>query len=304
MTNISSIDLNLLPILDALLAERSVSRAALSVGLSQPAMSNALSRLRDLLNDQLLVRTRDGMEPTPRALELAAPLHHILNDVRRTLSPPPSFDPKKSSQAFRIRTSDNLELSLLPHLLERLKQVAPLVDLVMTREGTSTEEDLRTGRIDLFLGTWFSVPTSFKQHLLRQETFACIARQGHPKIKSRLTLKTFVEVGHVLVTPSEKPIGDVDTVLSDQGLGRRVVLRTPHFLIAPLVVARTDLIATLPRGVATTFAEILPLKVYPPPLDAPGFPIQMVWHSRTHEQAPHKWLRRVIMDLSDDGAIW
>jgi DNA-binding transcriptional LysR family regulator len=304
MENIAGIDLNLLPVLDALLAECSVSRAASRVGLSQPAMSNALGRLRGLLNDPLLVRTGGGMEPTPRALELAAPVHQILHDVRRTLSAPPAFDPKQSTHAFHIRAADNLELSLLPHLVERLKQIAPLVDIVMTREGGSTEEDLRTGRIDLFLGTWFNVPASFKQHLLRQETFACIARQGHPKIKARLTLKTYIEVGHVLVTPAERPGSVVDTVLSDQGLGRRVVLRTPHFLVAPLVVARTDLIATLPRGVATTFAEILPLKVYPPPLDAPGFPIQMVWHARTHEQAPHQWLRRVIMDLSDDGAIW
>jgi DNA-binding transcriptional LysR family regulator len=244
------------------------------------------------------------MEPTPRALELAAPIAQSLEGIRRALSASRSFEPKQTAFTFRVRSADNLESSLLPRLIEQLKRSAPLVDVVMSRVGDTTEEDLRTGRIDLYLGNWFSIPAGLKHHLLHHETFACIARKGHPHIKSRLTLKGYIRAGHVLVTSSELPGSVVDTQLSDQGLGRRVVLRTPHFLVAPLVVARTDLIATLPRSLAATYAQFLPLNVFPPPLDAPGFPVHMVWHPRTHEQAPHQWLRRMLMDLSSDDATW
>jgi DNA-binding transcriptional LysR family regulator len=304
MENIGAIDLNLLVVFEALVAERSVTRAAGRVGLSQPAVSNALARLRSLLGDPLLVRTGRGMEPTARALELSGPIQQALESIRRALSPAASFEPERSPYTFRVRSADNLELSLLPRLLERLGRVAPLVDIVVDRVGDTTEEDLRAGRIDLYLGSWFNVPSGLEQHLLQHETFACIARKGHPLIKSRLTLKAYMRAGHVLVEAGDRPSSVVDTVLADRGLGRRVVLRTPHFLVAPLMVARTDLIATLPRSVATTYAQFLPLNVFDPPLDAPGFPVQMVWHRRTHEQAPHRWLRRLIMDLSGAEQGW
>jgi DNA-binding transcriptional LysR family regulator len=304
MENIGAVDLNLLVVFEALIAERSVTRAAGRVGLSQPAVSNALARLRLLLNDPLLVRTGRGMEPTARALELSGPIQQALEGIRRALSPSASFEPERSPYTFRVRSADNLELSLLPRLLERLGRLAPLVDIVVDRVGDTTEEDLRTGRIDLYLGSWFNVPSGLEQYLLQHETFACIARKGHPLIKSRLTLKAYMRAGHVLVEAGDRPSSVVDTVLADRGLGRRVVLRTPHFLVAPLMVARTDLIATLPRSVAASYAQFLPLNVFDPPLDAPGFPVQMVWHRRTREQAPHRWLRRLIMDLSGGEQGW
>jgi DNA-binding transcriptional LysR family regulator len=302
--NIAGLDLNLLVVLEALLAERSVTRAARRLGLSQPAVSNALGRLRSLLQDPVVVRTAHGMEPTPRALELAVPIQQALDAIRRALAPSPSFDPERSAHTFRVRSADDLELSLLPQLIERLKLAAPLVDIVMTGVGDTTEEDLRSGRIDLYLGNWFAVPAGLERHLLLHETFVCIARKGHPQIKSRLTLKAYVAAGHVLVASGDRAGHGVDTLLSDQGLGRRIVLRTPHFLAAPLVVARTDLIATLPKRVATTYARFLPLNVFTPPLDAPAFPVHMVWHRRTNELEPHRWLRQQIMNLAGDGASW
>ena len=304
MENLSGIDLNLLVVLDALLSERSVTRAGSRIGLSQPAVSNALARLRAQVNDPLLVRAGGAMEPTPRALELAVPVRQALQLIGRALTSPSDFDPKKSSHVFRICSADDIELTLLPRLLERLKVVAPHVDIEVSRVAGVAESGLRTGHIDLYLGVWFNIPSSLERHLLRHETFACIARKGHPRIKSRLTLRGYVDVGHVVVAPSEKPGSVIDTVLSDQGLGRRVVLRTPHFLVAPLVVARTDLIATLPRTVATEFAKVLSLNLYKPPVDAPGFPVHMVWHPRTHDYPPHRWLRQLIMDVAGDGAEW
>lgn len=298
MENLLGVDLNLLVVLDVLLAERSVTRAARRVGLSQPAVSNALSRLRDAFDDPLLVRAGNAMEPTPRALELAASVHHALAALDRVLSPSPHFDPRDSSHVFRISAADDHELTLLPSLLEELEERAPGIEVSMTRPTRETEDNLRSGQIDLYIGSWSSIPSALHHHLLRHETFACIARRGHPAVRSRLTLKRFTEAGHVLVTPVERPGTVIDTALSDQGLGRRVAFRTPHSLMAPLIVARTDLIATLPRTVATTFARLLPLNVFSPPLDAPGFPVHMIWHPRSHEHAPHRWLRRVIMDLA------
>ncbi len=302
MENLRGIDLNLLVVFDALLAERSVTRAGARVGLSQPAVSNALARLRNLLEDPLLVRVGSGMQPTPRALELAGPLHHALDALNRALSSAPTFDATKSSHVFRLSMAEDLELTLLPRLVERLSATAPGIDVSFIRASRETEDDLRTGRSDLYLGAWFKIPSALHHHLLRHEAFACIARDGHPAIRSRLTLKRFTELGHVLIGPADWPGDVIDTALSDQGFGRRVVCRVANAAVAPLVVARSDLIAVLPRTLAATFAEVLPLKVYVPPLDTSGFAVHMVWHPRAHALAPHRWLRQTIMDLvSADG---
>lgn len=303
MRNIAALDLNLLVVLEALLAERSVTRAAQRLGLSQPAVSNALGRLRVLFGDPLFVRTSGNMEPTPRALELAQPIAQALDTIRRALSVGTAFDPEGTAFTFRVQSAGNLEIALLPRLVARLEVVAPQVDIVVVRGGDNPADALRSGGIDLYLGNWSSVPSGFKRYLLRQESFACIARKGHPRIKSRLTLEAYLSAGHVLVS-SDEHAGSIDTQLSDHALGRRVVLRTPHLFVAPLVVARTNLIATLPRGVATSFAQFLPLRVFKPPLDAPGFPVSMVWHSRTHEQAPHRWLREQFMEVASDDEAW
>jgi DNA-binding transcriptional LysR family regulator len=296
--NLAGIDLNLLVTLDALLSERSVTRAAQRLGLSQPAVSNALSRLRDLLGDPVLVRTGSGMEPTARALELAAPVNDLLRDVQRTLAPTQAFDPRTSTQRFRIESAEEVELSLLPRLVPCLARGAPGVELAVTRVTPAVEEQLRTGRADVYLGTWFKIPPQLQRHLLLQETFACIARRGHPRIKSRLTLRAFAELGHVLVAAGERPGGVIETVHTQQGLGRRIAVRTTDFLTAGRIVAGSNLIALLPGSVAAALAELLPVAVHRPPLDVSGYPIHMVWHPRTHEQPPHRWLRGIIMDAA------
>ena len=303
MANLAGLDLNLLVALDALLSERNVTRAAQRVGLSQPAMSNALARLRSLLADPVLVRTGGGMEPTARALELAAPVHQILQDVSRALQPPRSFEPRSSTQRFRIESDDHVELSLLPRLAPRLAAIAPQVELTMARASRSTEEELRIGRADLYLGTWSKVPAHLHQHLLRREAFACIARRGHPRVKTRLTLRAYAELGHVVVAQDGTPGSAIDAVLAADGLGRRIAVRTPHFLVAARIVAQSDAIATLPRSVARALAELLPIAMFRPPLDVAGFPVQMIWHPRTHGEEGHRWLRGLIMEVAG-GEEW
>jgi DNA-binding transcriptional LysR family regulator len=299
--NLYAADLNLLVALDALLAERSVTRAAQRLGLSQPAMSNALARLREQLDDAVLVRAGQRMEPTPRALELAGPVERLLQDVRRALARPAPFDPLTSRQRFRIECAHEVELLLLPGLVPRLSRSAPHVELSMARVARGTEEELRTGRVDLYLGTWSKLPASLHEHLLYQESFACIATRRHPRLKSRLTLRAYAELGHVLVQPEERPDAVVDTVLSDQGLGREVVARTADYFSAARTVAESELIATLPRRVATVLAELLPIGVHRPPLDVTGYAVRMIWHARTHDSPPHRWLRAQVMAAVGEG---
>jgi DNA-binding transcriptional LysR family regulator len=293
-SDLAGVDLNLLVAFDALVSERSVTRAAQRMGLSQPAMSNALSRLRDLLEDPVLMRTGHGMEPTARALELAAPVHRLLMDVRQALARPRSFDPATSSHRFRIECTPEFELSLLPAM-----KMTPNVEVVMTRATRATEEELRTGRVDLFAGIWSKIPSHLHSHLLFHDGFACIARRGHPKTKgNRLTLRAYGELAHVVVTQDEWPGGVADTFLADPGIARRVTLRTPDFLVAATNVARSNALATLPRSVALALAELLPIDVLRPPLDVATVPIMMVWHPRTHEREAHRWLRGVVMDAA------
>jgi DNA-binding transcriptional LysR family regulator len=290
--DLAGVDLNLLVALDALLSERSVSRAAQRMGLSQPAMSNALSRLRDLLEDPVLVRTGHGMEPTARALELAAPVHRLLMDARQALARPSAFDPTTSSHRFRIECTPEFELALFPAV-----RTAPNIEIVMTRATRETEDELRTGRVDLFAGIWSRIPSHLHSHLLFHDGFACIARRGHPKTKKgKLGLRAYGDLPHVVVTQDEWPGGAADTVFTDRGLGQRVTLRTPDFLVAATCVARSNAIAMLPHSVAVALAELLPLDVLKPPLDVTGVPISLVWHPRTHQREAHRWLRGVVMD--------
>jgi DNA-binding transcriptional LysR family regulator len=304
MVNLAGIDLNLLVAFDALVAERSVSQAAQRVGLSQPAMSNALARLRRLLDDPVMVRSRHGMEPTGRALELAPTVHQALAQLGRALAPAASFEPAHSDYRFRIECSDEFELSLVPRLIERVASLAPGVEIALSRAARDTEAQLREGSADLYLGHWSSIPAALHRHLIHHEGFACIARRGHPRIKTRLSLRAYAELGHVVLTPSAPPGRVVAAALGDQGAGRRVALRTSSVGAVPLIVARSDLIATLPRSLARLFCELLPLQQQRPPIDTLSFPVHMVWHPRTHEQAPHQWLRRVAMDAFSDAATW
>jgi len=299
--DLAGADLNLLVTFDALLAERSVTRAAERVGLSQSAMSNALRRLRSLLNDPVLVRTRDGMAPTQRALELVDPIHEALAQLDRALTSDSGFDPRTSQHTFRIGTADVIEFLLVPQLLQRLAAEAPGINLEVSQlQGGLPVEELRTGRLDLAIGNFSDVGEPFQSQTIMRENLVCAVRKDHPRIGRRLTLKLFTELGHALVTPHGQPGGVVDRVLAERGLARRVVVTTPHFLVAPILVVHSDLIVTLAERVARAFASFLPLEIFKPPIDVPGFSLGIIWHSRTADDPPHRWFRGVLTDLAKE----
>jgi DNA-binding transcriptional LysR family regulator len=299
--NIASLNLNLLVVLDALLAERHVSRAGQRLGLSQPAVSNALAQLRERLGDPLLVRSAGGMIPTARAQALAGPLRSALAALEHAVSGEPLFDPARTEATFIVAATDFVEFVLLPKLLARLAREAPRVQLQLRPwPYHRTPPALESGEADLWLGFYPDVPAGHRDQKLFQDEFVCIVRRDHPGVGKRLTLKTYVRLPHILVSAEAGGPGVADLALAKRGLSRHVGLRMSHFLMVPPVVATTDFIAAVSRRVAESFARIYPLRLLPPPLPLPRGTVGQVWHDRTHGSPAHAWLRGVIADLARD----
>lgn len=301
--NLAAVDLNLLVALDALLRERNVTRAAKVVGLTQPAMSNALSRLRTLLDDPVLVRTSHGMQPTPRAEALTAPLADALRQIRDAVLTSSAFNPKTSRHTFNIATQDYEVLVLIPALMDHLSREAPDVRLhVTTPTSRLPVDDLAQGRIDLTLGIHHEVhPGLYKAEIL-QERYACALHEHHPETKTPLTLARYAAMGHLLISPFGGMTGTVDDALEKLGMKRSVKLAVPHFALAPFVLLRTPYVLTLPERAAKLFADHLPIKLVEPPIELPGFKEYMFWHERSHNDPAHRWLRETIKAIAASQA--
>ncbi len=296
--NIAGVNLNLLPVLDALLTERSVSRAGARLGLSQPAVSNALGQLRALLGDPLLVRRANGMIPTERALALVQPVRAAMAAVEQSLVPPPPFDPATAARDFVIVTNDFVAFALLPRLLARLQREAPGVRLqVRAFQEHVVPPDLVRGDADLVLGFSRALPPGHHGTDLFGDHFVFIARKGHPRVHGRITLATYTKLAHVLVSHEPNARGIVDDALAQRGLSRQVVLRLSHFLLVPAVVAGTDYVAALSEAVARPFARTLPLQVLKMPLPVGTGTVRMIWHERTTGSPAHAWFRGLVQQV-------
>lgn len=299
--NITSVNLNLLLAFEALLEERSVSRAAARIGLSQPATSNALSRLRAIFSDPLFTRTSSGMTATARALELAGPIRSGLAQLRGALAERPRFDPAVSTRAFRLAMTDYAELLLLGPLLRRIQRRAPEVQILIRRLERifiPPEAELRAGAFDAAMGFFPEAnalePGTYSRDLFVEEN-VCMARKGHPLFRKRLTLRRLAAAGHVAIFYRADSRGLIDNILAGHGLRRRLQAATPHFLTVPYVVAATDLIAVVPAGLANRFRKSLPLEVRQSPLRLPPFHMRLLWHEHTAEDPANAWLRSEIL---------
>jgi DNA-binding transcriptional LysR family regulator len=294
-----NLDLKLLSILDTLLAERNVTRTAERLHMTQSAVSHALARLRRAFADPLFVATREGMAPTPRALEIAGPSRAALEAMRGALARRAAFVPADCSEVFRIATNDYVSFVLLPTLLGRLRDAAPRVRLQITL--LDPNEDwprFEAGRLDLALAFLRSVPGGFHSRNVFSERYCCIARKGHPSIKGRVTLGQYLDAEHIVMTPYLT--GLVDERLAEQGRRRRIALAIPQFLLIPELVATTDLVATMGERVAERFAARLPLQVLPLPVAVERVTITLAWHPLRHADPAHSWLRGVIAEVSKD----
>lgn len=298
--DVAGFDLNLLKVFDALYAERHVTHAGLRTGLSQSAMSGALTRLREVFEDELFVRTPAGMQPTPRAHDLAGPVADALRLVRGALGTR-SFDHRTSDQAFTIAMTDYAAFVLLPPLLARLGAEAPQVDL-RVRGMFGRDEAvalLDAGEADLAVGVPTDASARIISRPLFREGFACVARCGHPAFAEGVSLEAFAAAPHLLVSPEGDRSGLVDRELSKLGLKRRVLLSLPQFLVAPFVIAETDLVATLSSRVARRFAETgVGIAVHEPPIVLPTWPLAMMWHRRTDAHTATTWLREVVAEVT------
>ncbi len=296
--NITTTNLNLFVAFDALVTDRSVSRAARRVGITQSAMSNSLRHLRELFNDPLFLRSSHGMVPTPRAHDLAGPVREALRLLERSLSPK-GFDPAASTRTFALITSDYVEFVLLPHLLRRISKHAPGVRIqTLPWALHHVPEELARGNADLMIGFYDKVPAHHREESLFEERYACIVRKGHPLVRGKLTLRTYTSLKHIMVSQSAGATSGIDRALAEVGHSRDVSLRVSHFLNVPTLVANTDLVAALSRRVAEPFARMLPLRIFEPPLPLRTSRVGMVWHDSLHDDPANRWLRALIAEVS------
>ena len=302
--NVGSIDLNLLKVLSALLEERSVTAAGRRVGLSQPATSNALRRLRDLLGDPLLVRGADGFELTAHAASLREPVRGAMAAVEVAFRPPERFEPATAKLAFRLAATDLTALAVLPPLLAALGRDAPGIDLVV-RSGDREQvlAWLRAGEVQLAFGVFPNPPADTLVEPLMEEAFVLLVRAGHPLLDGELTPERLVEYPALLVSPRGDARGVADEALAALGLRRRVAATVAHFLLAPHLLRGTDLTLIFPRRLAALVGTACGLEVRPLPLAIPPFTAQMLWPARRDRDPALAWLRGLIGGIVGyDGA--
>ena len=307
--NLGEVNLNLLVALDALLIEGSVTQAAGRLGITQSAMSHRLKALRALFDDPLFVRGEGGgLKATPLALSLSAPVARGLGELARVVRREVVFQPDTAERTFTLGMGDSFVVTLLPKLWARVQSVAPKVNVKV--EGLHRKrvgQQLEEGDIDLVVTVRPQATLlpmlpgvgGLRQRFLRREGFACLVREGHPKVGGHLTLDDFCDIPHALISPQGAGDGVVDVALRAVGRSRRVAMRLPYFLAAPLMVANSDLLLTVPRRLATLFADSFALRLLEPPLPLPTFDVLGVWHERFDQEPANQWLRSLLWQVAD-----
>jgi DNA-binding transcriptional LysR family regulator len=298
VVNIDDLDLNLLRVLQAVLAEKNATRAAKRLHVTQSAVSNALARLRSALGDPLLVRNARGLSATPRARELEPRLASIMRSVEALLGDDPAFDPAVTTREFTLACADYCTTILGPKLCELLRERAPRASIsFVPLEQLSRGEGL-AGSIDLHLGMPPQVPSGCASASLFKDSFVCALRKRSQPAPKRLSLKAYLAAEHVRVSVLSSTRDAVDVALAKRGLSRRVVLTVPHFSVVPLLVER-GYVATLSRRLAQAQARYYDLALCEPPLALGQRATRMVWHDRTEADAGSRFLRQLVRDAAD-----
>jgi DNA-binding transcriptional LysR family regulator len=293
--NIRKLDLNLLVTLEALLAERNVTRAAARLGLSQPAVSTQLARLRDVLGDPLLLPAQRGMIPTARALELERPLRAALDEVREVMTHGASFDPASADMTLSIAASDYGQYAVLMGFALDLCRRAPGIRLALRAlDGRLLAKQMEAGEVDLGIITTTTAPTALRARHLLTERYVAIVRRDHPTVRRTMTLDAFLALEHVVVSPRGSGFrGPTDDALEALGLRRKVVLSVGSFLVVPEIVARSDLAALVPERIVRHRADAL--RLLEPPIEVAGYSMSLVWHERSHQHPGHRWARDALV---------
>ena len=303
--DISKLDLNLLVVFHHLLIQKRVSNVARVLGMSQPAVSSALGRLRGHLGDELFLRTQGGMEPTPYALLLAEPVALALDGLQQALNVRAAFDPATSARSFTLAMTDVGEMYFLPVLMDALTRSAPSVTVqVVSVTQASLKEDMSTGRIDLAMGLLPQLQAGFFQQALFRQKYICLMRHLHPlAAKNKLDLVAFMQAEHVRIVAAGTGHGRVDVALERQKLRRHFRLTVPHYVALGDVLSHSDLIATVPERFADRTLTPFDLVKRDLPIEVDESAIHQFWHGRVHRDPGHQWLRQFTWQLFGDGKI-
>ncbi len=299
--NLAAVDLNLLVSLDLLLEEGSVRGAARRAGVSPSAMSHTLARLRELLDDELLVRAGRGMVPTPRAEALVVPVKELLAQTRTLLSSAQDFRPESLRRRFRVACTDHVTTVLLGPAEGLLQAEAPGLDLIVSPVHPETMEDLRRGVIDVVIGIFPDAPPEIRMRRLFSDRFITVCRADHPRLAGRtsISLDDYLAESHVLVAPRGTPEGLVDRILDESGRSRRVSCAFPSFLSAVWHTSRTDALLTVSLRLVEAVSGTLPLLRFEPPVPLEDYTLMLAWHPRVDKAVEDRWFRSVIVRMAE-----
>ncbi|MGB1008992.1 MAG: LysR family transcriptional regulator [Thiolinea sp.] len=307
--NIGRIDLNLLVYLDVLLRERNVTKAANHLGLSQPALSNGLRRLRELFDDPLLIRTSQGMVPTERAEQLRPVIRDVLAKVDKAIQPQAAFDTSTEEHFFRIMASDYAEATLFPHVLRRLREEAPGIILDIMTPSDVSFLDVERGKVDMVINRFEGMPQSFHQVKVWEDGFDCLLSADNP-ILDDFTLDNYLKASHIWVSKTGMGVGVgmnphdvqhlgwVDEALRNLGKQRRITVFTRHYQVAMLLAEQNDMIVTVPSRAAQLQKHNPRVAIKPPPFEIPPLELKMAWSPLVQHNPAHQWMRRLIVDVA------
>ena len=297
-------DLNLFPVFLAMMEERNVTRAAERLGMTQPALSNALTRLRTLLHDPLFIRERYGMQPTQKALELAPVIAAALASMDDVILGQQEFDPAQTRQLVTIAPNSYVEFVLMPSIVAQLRARAPGIRLRLTPFGTDlAETGVISGSTTMVIGRITEPPDNLVVQHLMEDSLACVVRSDHPTITDSISVAQYENLKHVNMLPPGRLKAGLFQALERKGLKREVVVSVTHFLAIPEIIAVTDYCATLPRQICQRLATDPRLKVLPAPVDLGTFPVEMAWHVRYRHDPAHRWLRTLITEIATKTAM-
>lgn len=304
--NLPDIDLRLLQVLWVLMRTKNVTIAAQELGVSQPALSQSLARLRSVFGDPLFTRTARSMEPTQFALSLKVPIEELLELWAERLAPARVFEPLTAIDEFTICGSDIGALILIPRIVDQARLVAPHVRLrVLPLMPHALQQQLEEGTVDLVFGGYPELYSGVHEQQLYEEAYICLARAGHPIFRRPITLDSYLEAEHVLVTARSlgHAHGQAERLVLQHVPEERIRVTSQSFLLGAMVAKRTDLVLTAPTAVAIAFDGDTDLRVFEPPLPMVGFPVKQYWHERAHKSPAHQWLRRLVAQQFTDGVL-
>ncbi|MFW8589944.1 LysR family transcriptional regulator [Glaciecola sp. 2405UD65-10] len=293
--NLHRIDLNLFAVFDAIYTAGSLTKAADVLCITQPAVSNSLARLREMLNDPLFVRTGHSMTPTPVAQNIIVPAREALGLLRKSVQQSHIFEPETSTKAFNFASRDLLEVSIMPRLMARLQNLAP--NITLTNYEISRQKvvsSMASGNLDFFADASTYSDVHLKKQCIAKDRFVVLARKNHPVIQNDITMDNFTKLGHINVSNRMTGAGPIDIALDKLGEKRKVVMRGQHFLAVPSTLAKTDLIACMPYHLAKHYD----LAMYELPFDIPPIEYFLYWHLSADHDAAHQWMREQIAEVA------